>query len=79
MLTEFNPKTEVVTAVITSPIENGEMLDAPIVIGYYPGIQTEIFLRIEDQTINVQIKDVPVLAKQLKRTMELVIQQKEKS
>lgn len=45
MLTQFEPNTERVTAVITSHLESGENFDGAIAIGVYPQNDAEIFIQ----------------------------------
>ena len=67
---------DVCTAVITSHMEDGENFDGAIVIGCYREHMNEVWLRFGDGMINVQLDDVDVLCKQLKRAAKMCREQK---
>lgn len=66
---------DVCTAVITSHLETGENFDGAIALGYYREQMNEIWLRFNGVTLNVQLEDVDVLCKQLKRAARMCRQQ----
>lgn len=71
MLTEFSTTTEHCTAIITSHMASGENFEGAISMGYYPGEPEEIWLELKGTRINIQLADVDVLCKQLKRAAKL--------
>jgi hypothetical protein len=76
MLTEFNPSTEHVTAIITSHLTTGENFDGAIAIGIYPENSAEVWIQAQGITVNVQLADIDNLCRQLKRAKKIASEQK---
>lgn len=77
MLTELDPDSERVTAVITSHMETGENFDGAILIGVYPENRDDVWIEFHDKRANVRCTDVDTFCKQLKRAKAIALEQKE--
>lgn len=70
--TEFAPGSEVVTAVMNLPLENGEHFGSPVSIGYYPTDNSEIWIEFEGTRLNIQRGHLKDFIKQLRRADNIV-------
>lgn len=71
MLTEFD-NNETCTAVITSHLESGENYDGAVSIGHYADAP-EIWIAANGSRFHLQLVDVDVFCKQLKRAKTLAV------
>lgn len=76
-MTEIAANGERVTAVLTSHTEGGENYDGAILIGIYPGANSEIWVELHGARANIQCSDIDALCKQLKRAKKIAQEQEE--
>ena len=65
-IAQFN-KNECVTAAITSHLESGENFDGPVCVGVYQQNELEIFIDLCGVRTNIDVRDVDLLCRELKR------------
>lgn len=69
--TKFHADTEPVTSVTHLSNNGGEAVSGPIVTGFYPGSEGEIWIDQEGARINIPAEHFKAVMAQLKRTHDI--------
>ena len=77
MISQFTTP-EPVTAIVTLPVagEQSEQFIGPIVIGYYPGSDGEVYIQQENERVQIPAAHFAAVIRELKRAHKIAIAQK---